>query len=146
VKQKRLVPGSGLMASMRARPPTGRLGLSPVQPVTLTRHPPRSWRSERARDACTQTSCPPSNALRENRLDFGTPVIELIESGEFKGTVGQNPYLMGYMSMLLAYSAGHPTEVSSGRARFGPVPATVDTGVTVLHKGDIGRYRTVPKV
>ena len=79
-------------------------------------------------------------------FDFGTPVIELIESGEIKGTVGQNPYLMGYMSMLLAYSARHPTEVPSGRPGFGPVPATIDTGVTVLYKGDIGRYRTVPKV
>lgn len=79
-------------------------------------------------------------------FDFGTPVIELIESGEIKGTVGQNPYLMGYMSMLLAYSARHPTAVPSGRPGFGPVPATIDTGVTVLYKGDIGRYRTVPKV
>jgi ribose transport system substrate-binding protein len=79
-------------------------------------------------------------------FDFGTPVIELIESGEIKGTVGQNPYLMGYMSMLLAYSARHPTEVPSGRPGFGPVPETIDTGVTVLYKGDIGRYRTVPKV
>ena len=79
-------------------------------------------------------------------FDFGTPVIELIESGEIKGTVGQNPYLMGYMSMLLAYSARHPTAVPSGRPGFGPVPATIDTGVTVLYKGDIDRYRTVPKV
>jgi len=79
-------------------------------------------------------------------FDFGTPVIELIESGEIKGTVGQNPYLMGYMSMLLAYSARHPTAVPSGRPGFGPVPAAIDTGVTVLYKGDIGRYRTVPKV
>ena len=79
-------------------------------------------------------------------FDFGTPVIELIESGEIKGTVGQNPYLMGYLSMLLAYSARHPTGVPSGRPGFGPVPATIDTGVTVLYKGDIGRYRTVPKV
>ena len=79
-------------------------------------------------------------------FDFGTPVIELIESGEIKGTVGQNPYLMGYMSMLLAYSARHKTEVPSGRPGFGPVPETIDTGVSVLYKGDIGRYRTVPKV
>jgi ribose transport system substrate-binding protein len=79
-------------------------------------------------------------------FDFGTPVIELIESGEIKGTVGQNPYLMGYMSMLLAYSARHPSDVPSGRPGFGHVPDTIDTGVTVLYKGDIGRYRTVPKV
>jgi len=79
-------------------------------------------------------------------FDFGTPVIELIESGEIKGTVGQNPYLMGYMSMLLAYSARHPNDVPSGRPGFGHVPATIDTGVSVLYRGDIARYRTVPKV
>ena len=79
-------------------------------------------------------------------FDFGAPVIELIESGEIKGTVGQNPYLMGYMSMVLAYSAKHPTEVPSDRPGFGHVPGNIDTGVTVLYKGDIARYRTVPKV
>ena len=79
-------------------------------------------------------------------FDFGTPVLELIDSGEIKGTVGQNPYLMGYMGMLLAYSARHPTEVPSSRPGFGPFPETIDTGVTILYKADIGRYRTVPKV
>jgi ribose transport system substrate-binding protein len=79
-------------------------------------------------------------------FDFGTPVIELIESGEIKGTVGQNPYLMGYMAMLLAYSAKHPTAVPSGHPGFGPVPENIDTGVTILYKADIGRYRMVPKV
>jgi ribose transport system substrate-binding protein len=79
-------------------------------------------------------------------FDFGAPVIELIESGEIKGTVGQNPYLMGYMSMVLAYSAKHPTEVPSDHPGFGHVPGNIDTGVTVLYKGDIARYRTVPKV
>jgi ribose transport system substrate-binding protein len=79
-------------------------------------------------------------------FDFGTPVIELIESEEIRGTVGQNPYLMGYMAMLLAYSAKHPTEVPSARQGFGPFPGNIDTGVTILYKNDIGRYRTVPKV
>jgi ribose transport system substrate-binding protein len=79
-------------------------------------------------------------------FDFGTPVIELIESGEIRGTVGQNPYLMGYMAMLLAYSARHPTGVPSARPGFGPFPAAIDTGVTILGKGDVGRYRTVPKI
>jgi ribose transport system substrate-binding protein len=73
-------------------------------------------------------------------------VIELIESGEIRGTVGQNPYLMGYMAMLLAYSAKHPTAVPSARQGFGPFPGNIDTGVTILYKNDIGRYKTVPKV
>jgi ribose transport system substrate-binding protein len=78
-------------------------------------------------------------------FDFGTPVIELIENGEIKGTVGQNPYLMGYMSMLLAYSARHKTDVPALHPGFGHVPATIDTGVTILYKPDIARYRNVPK-
>ena len=78
-------------------------------------------------------------------FDFATPVIELIESGEIKGTVGQNPYLMGYMGMLLAYAARHPTG-ALGPQPFGPVPATIDTGVAILYRGDIERYKHVPKM
>lgn len=79
-------------------------------------------------------------------FDFGTPIIELIESGEIKGTVGQDPYLMGYMGMLLAYAAKHPTGVALGRPGFGPVPETIDTGVRILYRKDVGRYKQVPKI
>ena len=78
-------------------------------------------------------------------FDFATPVIELIESGEIKGTVGQNPYLMGYMGMLLAYAARHPTG-ALGAQPFGPVPATIDTGVSILYRGDLERYKHVPSM
>ncbi len=79
-------------------------------------------------------------------FDFGLPVIELIEKGEIRGTVGQNPYLMGYMSMLLAYAAHHPTEVPSMFKGFGHVPtAGIDTGVKILGKDDIGIYKNPPK-
>jgi ribose transport system substrate-binding protein len=78
-------------------------------------------------------------------FDFATPVIELIESGEIKGTVGQNPYLMGYMALLLAHAARHPTG-ALGPGTFGPVPATIDTGVTILYRQDVARYKQVPKI
>lgn len=79
-------------------------------------------------------------------FDFGMPVIELIEKGEIRGTVGQNPYLMGYMSMLLAYAAHHPTEVPSMFKDFGHVPtAGIDTGVKILGKDDVGIYKNPPK-
>lgn len=78
-------------------------------------------------------------------FDFGTPVIELIERGEIKGTVGQNPYLMGYMGMLLVYAARHPSGVPTGRPRFGPVPEMIDTGVRILYRDDVSRYKQVPK-
>lgn len=79
-------------------------------------------------------------------FDFATPVIELIESGEIKGTVGQNPYLMGYMGMMLAFAAKHPTDVPTGRPGFGPVPETIDTGVRILYRDDVARYKQVPRM
>jgi len=78
-------------------------------------------------------------------FDFGMPVIELIEKGEIRGTVGQNPYLMGYMAMILAYSANHPTDVTSAKAPFGHVPSTVDTGVAILGVEEVQMYKNPPK-
>ncbi len=79
-------------------------------------------------------------------FDFGMPVIELIEKGEIKGTVGQNPYLMGYMSMMLAYAAHHPTEVPSVFEGFGHVPtAGIDTGVRILDKETSAIYKNPPR-
>jgi len=78
-------------------------------------------------------------------FDFGMPVIELIENGEIQGTVGQNPYLMGYMAMILAYSANHPTDVLSAKAPFGHVPSNVDTGVAILGVDEVQMYKNPPK-
>ena len=78
-------------------------------------------------------------------FDFGMPVIELIEKGEIRGTVGQNPYLMGYMAMILAYSANHPTDVASATAPFGHVPSIVDTGVAILGVDEVQMYKNPPK-
>jgi ribose transport system substrate-binding protein len=77
-------------------------------------------------------------------FDFGLPVLELIQSGEIRATVGQNPYLMGYLSMLLAYSASHPTEVVSYREGFGPFPLGIDTGVAILGPDDIAPFMNPP--
>jgi hypothetical protein len=52
---------------------------------------------------------------------------------------------MGYLGMMLAYGARHPTAVPSARPAFGPVPDTIDTGVSVLYREDIGRYKQVPR-
>jgi ribose transport system substrate-binding protein len=78
-------------------------------------------------------------------FDFGMPVIELIEEGEIRGTVGQNPYLMGYMAMILAYSANHPTDVASTLAPFGHVPSNVDTGVSILGEAEVQMYKDPPQ-
>ncbi|NDJ62874.1 MAG: sugar ABC transporter substrate-binding protein [Chloroflexi bacterium] len=76
-------------------------------------------------------------------FDFGLPVLELIESGEIRATVGQNPYLMGYMSMMLAYAARNETEVTAGTG-FGPYPPLIDTGVQILGPDDIAPFMNPP--
>lgn len=78
-------------------------------------------------------------------FDFGTPVLELIEKGEIRGTVGQDPYLMGYMAMMMAYSANHPTEVVAQNPNFGHVPPSIDTGVTIIYKEDVEKYKNTPQ-
>jgi ribose transport system substrate-binding protein len=79
-------------------------------------------------------------------FDFGMPVIELIDKGEIRATVAQNPYLMGYTSMLLCYGAVVETDVPSGNPPgIGPcVNADVDTGVGILYKDAIEMYKTPP--
>lgn len=78
-------------------------------------------------------------------FDFGLPVIELIESGEIRATVGQNPYLMGYMSMMLAYGASEETDVPSYVPGFGPHATNIDTGVSILYKEDVAMYKNPPQ-
>jgi len=78
-------------------------------------------------------------------FDFGINVIELIEKGEIRGTVGQNPYLMGYMGLMMAYAARHKTEAPTTHEGFGPVPDRINTGVSILYKDVISKYKNVPK-
>lgn len=78
-------------------------------------------------------------------FDFGMPVIELIDKDEIKATVGQNPYLMGYTAMLLAYGAKNPTSVPFPSGLGPCVSAPVDTGVGILYKADVQMYKSAPK-
>jgi len=78
-------------------------------------------------------------------FDFGMPVIELIDKGEIKATVGQNPYLMGYTAMLLAYGAAVTTSVPFPSGLGPCVAAPVDTGVGILYKEDVQMYKSAPK-
>lgn len=78
-------------------------------------------------------------------FDFGGAVVELIEKGEIRATVGQNPYLMGYYGMLMAYAAKHPTDVKSKNDPLGHTPEILDTGVRILYKEDMAPLKDVPK-
>jgi ribose transport system substrate-binding protein len=72
-------------------------------------------------------------------FDFGMPVVEGIDKGQIRGTVGQNPYLMGYVGMMMAWAANQKTRVDGIH-----VPPSINTGVRILYKEDIGVYKTPP--
>ena len=72
-------------------------------------------------------------------FDFGMPVVEGIDKGQIRGTVGQNPYLMGYVSMMMAWGANQKTRVDGPHA-----PPSINTGVRILTKEDIGVYKSPP--
>lgn len=102
-----------------------------------------------------KTGIAAANAVRDLNLsgviqvlsfDFDTVTISAIEQGDIRATVAQNPYLMGYYSLLLAYSAAHPTSIPSSHPGFGHVPASIDTGVAIIGKADVARYKDIPKV
>lgn len=72
-------------------------------------------------------------------FDFGMPVVEAIEKGQIRGTVGQNPYLMGFTGMLQLWAAKHKTRVGGVH-----VPPNINTGVRILYKKDIGVFKDPP--
>ena len=72
-------------------------------------------------------------------FDFGMPVVEGIDKGQIRGTVGQNPYLMGYVGMMMAWAANQKTRVDGVHA-----PPSINTGVRILYKEDISVYKSPP--
>jgi len=90
------------------------------------------------------------NVGREGQIqimgfDFGMPVVEGIEKGEIRATVGQNPYLMGYLGMMMLWSANQEARVAGSNPPFGYyAPTGINTGVNILYKDDIGMYLTPP--
>ncbi|WP_343210617.1 substrate-binding domain-containing protein [Anaerolentibacter hominis] len=53
--------------------------------------------------------------------DFGTATLECMEKGEIAATVVDDPYMMGYQSMLQLFAAAHPTDVLSSTAPYGHI-------------------------
>ncbi len=78
-------------------------------------------------------------------FDFGMPVIELIDKGEIRATVGQNPYLMGYLAMMTAYGAKVPTDMAFPQGMGPHTSAPIDTGVRILYTDDVQIYKSAPK-
>ena len=79
-------------------------------------------------------------------FDFDAETIQAIEAGKIRATVAQNPYLMGFYGMLLAYSAAHPTSVPARHPDFGHVPTFIDTGVSIVGKEESRQFMQIPKV
>lgn len=53
--------------------------------------------------------------------DFGTATLECLDKGEIDATIVDDPYMMGYQSMLQLFAAAHPTEVIGANAPFGHI-------------------------
>lgn len=53
--------------------------------------------------------------------DFGTATLECMEKGEIAATVVDDPYMMGYQSLLQLYAAAHPTDVISSTPPYGHI-------------------------
>lgn len=64
--------------------------------------------------------------------DYSSAVIELLQAGDVEGTVVDDPYLIGYEAMMLAYAAAHPTEIPSANPPFGHVPPIIYGGSSLL--------------
>lgn len=64
--------------------------------------------------------------------DYSSAVIELLQKGEIEGSVVDDPYLIGFQAMMLAYAAAHPTALPSVNSPFGHVPPVIFGGCAVL--------------
>lgn len=84
--------------------------------------------------------------------DYGSAVIELLQNGEVDGTVIDDPYLIGYQAMMLAYAAAHPTAIPSTNAPFGHVPPIIYGGCSLLtgelltEKAVLDKYSNPPAI
>lgn len=69
--------------------------------------------------------------------DYGGPVLELLKTGEIAATVADNPYLLGFQAMMLAYQAAHPTDMPSQNPPFGHVPPLIYGGSYIITSEDL---------
>ena len=84
--------------------------------------------------------------------DYSSAVIELLQAGDIEGTIVDDPYLIGYEAMMLAYAAAHPTEIPSANPPFGHVPPIIDGGSSLLtgemlkDEAVLAKYQNPPAV
>lgn len=84
--------------------------------------------------------------------DYSSAVIELLQAGDIEGTIVDDPYLIGYEAMMLAYAAAHPTGVPSANPPFGHVPPIIYGGSSLLtgemlkDEAILAKYQNPPAV
>lgn len=84
--------------------------------------------------------------------DYSSAVIELLQAGDIEGTIVDDPYLIGYEAMMLAYAAAHPTDVPSANPPFGHVPPIIYGGSSLLtgemlkDEAILAKYQNPPAV
>jgi len=77
-------------------------------------------------------------------MDADQRTIDGIESGVITATLGQKPFTMAFLSIKMLDELHHhpPASLSVDFARdsFSPLPTFVDTGVTLIDKGNVAAY------
>jgi ribose transport system substrate-binding protein len=75
-------------------------------------------------------------------MDTDQRTLEWIEKGSITATIGQKPFTMSFYGIKMLDDLHHHKfgQLSNTEDSFSPIPSFVDTGATLIDKGNIGRY------
>jgi ribose transport system substrate-binding protein len=75
-------------------------------------------------------------------MDTDQRTLEWIEKGSITATIGQKPFTMSFYGIKMLDDLHHHKfgHLSNTEDSFSPIPSFVDTGATLIDKGNIGRY------
>lgn len=80
-------------------------------------------------------------------MDTDDGTLEWIERGGIVATIGQKPYTMAYVGLKVLDDLHHhkpqPLAADWAQNLLSPIPAMVDTGATLIDKGNLGDIRKV---
>ncbi len=75
-------------------------------------------------------------------MDTDQRTLEWIQKGSITATIGQKPFTMSFYGVKMLDDLHHHKlgQLSNTDDSFSPIPSFVDTGATLIDKGNIGRY------
>jgi ribose transport system substrate-binding protein len=79
-------------------------------------------------------------------MDVDHATLELVKDGTIQATISQKPYTMALLGLKalddLHHYPLHPLARDFGSDAFAPVPAFIDTGVSLVDKSNVDKYLT----